>query len=97
MIPEVGSPQCSPSETSRFSPLDDREDLTKVSAEACDDATERSARLLPNILEHAINSLNIVAVLHRDLVPEDALLPFGRKHPNSDLPHRQMRVLRGGY
>ena len=61
----------SPSETSRFSPLDDREDLTKVSAEACDNATKWSAWSIPNILEHAINCLNIVAILHRDLVPED--------------------------
>ena len=41
----------------------------KVSAEACDNATKESG-ILPNILEHAINSLNIVAILHRDLVLE---------------------------
>ena len=63
-------PQCSPSKTSRFSTLDDREDLTKVSAEAYDNATKGSG-ILPNILEHTINSLDIIAILHRDLVSED--------------------------
>ena len=70
MIPEAESPQCSPSETSRFSPLDDREDLAEVSVKACDDAPKQSGDIL-NVLERSINSLNIVAILHRDLVPED--------------------------
>ena len=70
MILEAGSPQCSPSETFRFNPLDDKEDLTEVSAKACDDAPKQSGDI-SNVLEHSINSLNIVAILHRDLIPED--------------------------
>ena len=44
----------------------------EISAEACDNATKRSG-ILSNILEHLIKGLNIVAVLHQDLIPKNRL------------------------